>query len=114
MRISDWSSDVCSSDLMLAAVKFIRRIAAMPSLAREIDAELVPGPDCVTDDELIDDFRRRSGTVYHPASTCRMGPDPASSVVDPRLRVHGVDGLRVVDASVFPTRSEEHTSELQS
>lgn len=95
---------------MLAAVKFIRRIAAMPSLAREIDAELVPGPGCVTDDELIDDFRRRSGTVYHPVSTCRMGPDPASSVVDPRLRVHGVDGLRVVDASVFPTLLSGNTN----
>jgi choline dehydrogenase len=74
----------------------------MPSLAGLIDAELAPGPGCVTDDELTDDFRRRSGTVYHPVSTCRMGPDPASSVVDPRLRVHGIDGLRVVDASVFP------------
>ena len=48
------------------------------------------------------DFRRRSGTVYHPVSTCRMGPDPTSSVVDARLRVHGLAGLRVIDASVFP------------
>ncbi|NWP70524.1 GMC oxidoreductase, partial [Escherichia coli] len=51
---------------------------------------------------LIADFRRRSGTVYHPVSTCRMGPDPAVSVVDPRLRVHGVEGLRVIDCSIFP------------
>ena len=88
---------------MLAAVKFLRRIAAQPPLARLIAEELRPGPDCRTDDELIADFRARSGTVYHPSCTCRMGPDPALSVVDARLRVHGVDGLRVCDASVFPT-----------
>jgi choline dehydrogenase len=52
---------------------------------------------------MIADFKARGGTVYHPSCTCRMGPDPASSVVDPRLRVHGVAGLRVCDASVFPT-----------
>jgi choline dehydrogenase len=51
---------------------------------------------------MIDDFRRRSGTVYHPVSTCRMGPDLASSVVDPRLHVHGLSGLRIIDASIFP------------
>jgi choline dehydrogenase len=88
---------------MLAAVKFLRKIAAQPPLARLIAEELRPGPECRTDDELIADFRARSGTVYHPSCTCRMGPDPATSVVDPRLRVHGVAGLRVCDASVFPT-----------
>jgi choline dehydrogenase len=88
---------------MLAAVKFLRKIATQPPLARLIAEELRPGPDCRTDDELIADFRARSGTVYHPSCTCQMGPDPATSVVDPRLRVHGVAGLRVCDASVFPT-----------
>lgn len=87
---------------MLAAVKFLRHLAAQPPLARLIAEELRPGPDCRTDEALIDDFRHRSGTVYHPSCTCRMGPDPASSVVDARLRVHGVAGLRVIDASAFP------------
>ena len=87
---------------MLAAVKFLRVVAAQPALAKVIAEEILPGPACVEDAALIDDFRRRSGTVYHPVSTCRMGPDPATAVVDPRLRVHGVSGLRVVDASVFP------------
>ncbi|QND51365.1 FAD-binding protein [Phyllobacterium sp. 628] len=87
---------------MLDAVKFLRKIAATPTLSKLIVEELLPGPDCQSDEALIDDFRRRSGTVYHPVSTCRMGPDPAQSVVDPRLRVHGVDGLRVVDCSIFP------------
>ena len=87
---------------MLAAVKFLRKLAAQPSMAKVIAEELRPGPECVTDEALIADFRARSGTVYHPSCTCRMGPNSASSVVDARLRVHGVAGLRVVDASVFP------------
>jgi choline dehydrogenase len=87
---------------MLDAVKFLRRIAAQPALAEVIAEEILPGPICGSDEALIDDFRRRSGTVYHPVSTCRMGPDPSGAVVDPRLRVHGFEGLRVIDASVFP------------
>lgn len=88
---------------MLAAVKFIRRIAACNPLADLIAEELRPGPQVTSDDDLIADFRARSGTVYHPSCTARMGPDPAHSVVGPDLRVHGVDGLRVCDASIFPT-----------
>lgn len=87
---------------MLLAVKFLRHLAAQPALARLIAEELRPGPMVTTDDALIDDFRKRSGTVYHPSCTCRMGPDPATSVIDARLRVHGVAGLRVIDASSFP------------
>ncbi|EEW26102.1 GMC family oxidoreductase [Rhodobacter ferrooxidans] len=87
---------------MLAAVKFLRRIAAQPAMARLIAEELRPGPAVTSDEALTDDFRHRSGTVYHPSCTARMGPDPATSVVDARLRVHGVDGLRVIDASAFP------------
>jgi choline dehydrogenase len=87
---------------MLAAVKFLRRIAAQPAMARLIKEELRPGPEVVTDEALIADFRARSGTVYHPSCTCRMGQDAATSVVDAGLRVHGVAGLRVIDASAFP------------
>lgn len=87
---------------MLLAVKFLRHLAAQPPLARLIAEELRPGPEVTTDEALVDDFRKRSGTVYHPSCTCRMGPDPAVSVIDARLRVHGVSGLRVVDASSFP------------
>jgi choline dehydrogenase len=87
---------------MLAAVKFIRTIAAQQPLANKIIEELRPGPDIRSDSDLIHDFKQRSGTVYHPACTCRMGPDPQTSVVDARLRVHGIEGLRVCDASVFP------------
>lgn len=88
---------------MLDAVKFLRKIAAQKPLAEVIAEELRPGPTCVTDDELIADIRQRSGTVYHPSCTCRMGPDAKTSVVDPHLRVHGAENLRMCDASVFPS-----------
>ena len=88
---------------MLAAVKFLRRIAAEGPIRSLIAEELRPGPSVQTDDDLIADFRARSGTVYHPSCTARMGRDAATSVVDPDLRVRGVEGLRVCDASVFPT-----------
>ncbi len=88
-------------DEMLLAVKFLRTIAAQPSFARWVAAELRPGPAVQTDDAMIADFRNRSGTVYHPSCTCRMGPEGAS-VLDEKLRVRGVDGLRVCDASAFP------------
>ncbi|MBE7185859.1 MAG: GMC family oxidoreductase N-terminal domain-containing protein [Methylobacterium mesophilicum] len=87
---------------MLEAVKFLRRIAARRPIGEIVEQEMLPGEDCRSDEELIADFRRRSGTVYHPVSTCRMGPDPREAVVDARLRVHGIAGLRVVDASIFP------------
>lgn len=87
---------------MLAAVKFLRKIAAQPAFAHLVKAELRPGPAVQSDDDLIADFRARSGTVYHPSCTARMGPDRATSVVDARLRVHGMTGLRVIDASAFP------------
>ncbi|MFO1033003.1 MAG: GMC family oxidoreductase N-terminal domain-containing protein [Hyphomicrobiales bacterium] len=87
---------------MLAAVKFVRRIANAEPLKSEIVEELRPGPAVQSDADLIHDFKQRSGTVYHPSCTCRMGPDASSSVVDAKLRVHGIDGLRVCDASVFP------------
>jgi choline dehydrogenase len=87
---------------MLDAVKFIRRIAAQPAIAGLIAEELRPGSAIQSDTELIHDFRQRSGTVYHASCTCRMAPSPADGVVDARLRVHGVSGLRVCDASAFP------------
>lgn len=87
---------------MLATGKLIRQMAAAKPLADCIEAEVLPGPDITDDEAMIEDIRRRSGTVYHPVATCRMGPDPARAVVDARLRVHGVEGLRVVDCSIFP------------
>ena len=88
---------------MLDGVKLLRALAAQPALRDAIEAEIAPGPAVASDADLVADIRARSGTVYHPCGTCRMGPDAAASVVDPRLRLHGVDRLRVCDASVFPS-----------
>ncbi len=88
---------------MLEAVKFIRKIAAEKPIADLIVEELRPGPTVQSDADLIADFRQRSGTVYHPCGTCRMAPRSDSGVVDAQLRVHGIENLRVIDASVFPT-----------
>ncbi|MFN3548762.1 MAG: GMC family oxidoreductase [Mesorhizobium sp.] len=95
---------------MLDAVKYLRKLAAMPALAPVIAEEVLPGPSVRSDEDLVADFRKRSGTVYHPVSTCRMGPDAATAVVDPRLRVHGLEGLRVIDASVFPSNVSGNTN----
>jgi len=87
---------------LLAGLKLGRRIAAMPPLAGLIEAELRPGPEATSDDALLAYARATASTVFHPCGTCRMGGD-AASVLDPVLRVRGVEGLRVADASVMPT-----------
>lgn len=88
-------------DTLVAGARALRRIFQSPSLARHMTEEIEPGPDCGSDDALLDFIRRRGSTVYHPVGTCRMGPD-AMSVVDERLRVRGFSGLRVIDASIMP------------
>jgi choline dehydrogenase len=82
--------------------RMLRRISASKPLAAVIESELLPGERVQSDGEVLEDFRHRAGSVFHPCSTCAMGPDDTSSVVDSRLRVHGVANLRVIDASVFP------------
>lgn len=89
-------------DEMLQAVKFIRKLADQEPLKSLIAEELRPGPACKSEAELIHDFKQRSGTVYHPSCTCRMGKSRSTSVVDENLKVHGIQNLRVCDASVFP------------
>lgn len=84
------------------ALKFTRRLVEAKALERYIVREHLPGPGVETDGQLLDSARSIAQTIYHPTSTCRMGPDPAA-VVDERLRVHGLGGLRVADASIMPS-----------
>jgi len=91
------------------ALKFTRRLVATEALKSFVVREHLPGPGVATDDELLDSARNIAQTIYHPTSTCKMGAD-ASSVVDERLRVHGIAGLRVVDASIMPTITSGNTN----
>lgn len=89
--------------VMVAGIRLAREIAEQQPLRSWVARELAPGPDAVTDDDLIDYIHKTHNTVYHPAATARMGSsgDPMA-VLDPQLRVKGVDRLRVVDASAMP------------
>ena len=95
---------------VLAGVRLLRQLATTAPLSGIITGEIAPGEHLRSDDELLQDFRDRADTVYHPVGTCMMGPDPATSVVDARLRVHGLQGLRVIDASIFPTVTSGNTN----
>jgi choline dehydrogenase len=97
-RLLDDDDDV---HRLTAACRHLRRMAATSVLAPQVVAEISPGPDVQTDDEWLAHFRQAAGHIYHPVGTCRMGSDD-SAVLDPQLRVRGVQGLRVVDASVMP------------
>ena len=83
-------------------LKIGRRILATPHMQHFITEEYQPGSSVKTDEQLLEHARNTGGTVFHPTSTCKMGMDPMA-VVDPELRVHGIEGLRVVDASIMPT-----------
>ena len=74
-----------------------------------MESEILPGEDARSDDDLRTHIRQLSQTLYHPAGTCRMGSDP-QAVVDPELRVRGIEGLRVADASVMPALPSGHTN----
>jgi choline dehydrogenase len=88
---------------VLQGSRLVRRIAAAPSFRAITDTEISPSAAVESDDDMLAYFRANSGSIYHPCGTCAMGPDAGTSVVDARLRVHGVAGLRVIDASIFPT-----------
>jgi choline dehydrogenase-like flavoprotein len=100
--IPNYLSDPIDQQTIVDGLKLCRRILAHPSLQRFIAEEFQPGPAVASDIQLLDYARQRGGTVYHPTSTCTMGTGPMA-VVDPELKVHGVEGLRVADASVMPT-----------
>ncbi len=87
---------------VLEASHFVRRLSEAPALQAIIESEIAPGADIQTDEGYLEHIRATSSSVFHPCSTCRIGQNEQDSVVDPRLRAHGIEGLRVVDASVFP------------
>lgn len=88
-------------EALVKGMQIARRIVSQPAMQQYVSYEMNPGDGVNTADEWLDFARRTGQTIYHPVGTCRMGQDP-NAVTDPRLRVHGVSGLRVVDASVMP------------
>jgi choline dehydrogenase-like flavoprotein len=103
-------TDQADVDALVSGVRIARELAATPPLAGAVGREIYPGPGVGDDDEAIAaDVRRRLELLYHPVGTCRMGSD-SDSVVDPELRVRGIDGVRVVDASVMPTITHGNTN----
>lgn len=94
---------------LIEGLKLIRRIYAQAPFSNHCLGELLPGPECRTDDELAGYLRENAQSMYHPVGSCVMGSDP-SSVVDSELRVRGVQGLRVVDASIMPRITSGNTN----
>ena len=88
-------------EAMLWGMRFARRLAGQPALKPWVAEEVQPGPDCTSDEDMIEDLRNRGVSNLHPVGTCRMGTG-TDSVVDPRLEVRGIRGLRVADASIMP------------
>ena len=93
----------------VASVKFARRLAATAALRPYVSEEYRPGPAATSDADLLEFAREFGATIFHPSGTCRMGSD-GQAVVDDRLRVHGVAGLRVVDCSIMPTLISGNTN----
>lgn len=102
-------SDELDRRTTVDSIHFIRKIVDAQAMDDIRDAEFRPGPDVRTDDEILDWVGRSAETAYHPVGTCKMGRDP-KAVVDERLRVHGIEGLRVADGSIMPTLVSGNTN----
>ncbi len=95
--------------VLLDGMKLVRRVTSQPAFARHVVREHLPGPETTSDEALMAYARAYATTVFHPCGTCKMGSD-AKAVVDARLRVRGLDGLRVADASIMPTMTSGNTN----
>lgn len=97
-------------NLMVAGIALTRKLAATPALSAIIEEEISPGAEVTSEQDIKTFIRDQSWTVFHASCTCRMGNDPKASVVDARLRVHGIEALRVADASIFPSVTTGNTN----
>jgi len=107
--VANYLSAEADQAAAISLLKWIRKLASQPSLKPYLIEELTPGPQVQSDEEMLAAFRRFGQTAYHVAGTCRMGADE-HSVLDPELRVRGVEGLRVVDTSIMPTLVSGNTN----
>lgn len=97
-------------DEAIAGSRLVRKLMTARALQEITEAEVTPAGEVTDDASMLKFFREQSGSIYHLCGTCAMGPDPRTAVVDARLRVHGIDGLRVVDASIFPNVTSGNTN----
>lgn len=97
----NYLSDPLDREVIVAGLRWARKIANQPALKPYVQSELLPGEAANTDADLLDFAKNTGATIYHPVGTCQMGHGPRA-VVDPQLRVHGIEGLRVIDASIMP------------
>jgi choline dehydrogenase len=97
------------AELTVRAIRIARAVMTAPAMAPMLPSEIAPGTDRQTDDEILDWVRRAGETTYHPVGTCKMGSD-GMAVVDEQLRVRGIEGLRVADASIMPTLTSGNTN----
>jgi choline dehydrogenase len=102
-------SSPIDAEITVRAVRIARSVMTAPSMAPLQVTEMAPGTTQTKDDEILDWIKRVAETTYHPVGTCKMGSDPMA-VVDARLRVHGIAGLRVADASIMPTLTSGNTN----
>ncbi|MCP3722507.1 choline dehydrogenase [Paraburkholderia sp. CNPSo 3272] len=97
-------------DEAIAGSRLVRKLMTARALQGITEAEVTPAGEVTDDASMLKFFREQSGSIYHLCGTCAMGPDARTSVVDARLRVHGIEGLRVVDASIFPNITSGNTN----
>ncbi len=96
-------------ETLIAGFRIARDLTTGPALAAYIDSEVRPGPDCASDTQILDYAQRTGATLYHPVGSCKMGQDPLA-VVDAQLRVRGLEGLWVIDASIMPRLTSGNTN----
>lgn len=106
---ANYLTDPVDQEVAIGIVRYMRTLLDQPAIKDEIECETFPGNGVDTDEEILEAYRKMGGPGYHAVGTCRMGLDK-TSVVDERLRVRGVDGLRIADISVFPTLVSGNTN----
>ena len=99
--VANYLADPLDQEVAIAGLKWARKIGEQPAIAKYVEQEMNPGPGFESDEMLLEYAKASGSTLYHPVGTCAMGSGPMA-VVDAQLRVRGVDGLRVVDASIMP------------
>ena len=107
--VANYLAKQSDRDILLQGMHLLRRISRQPAFGQYIVREIAPGPDAQNDEQLMEFARAKGTTIFHPCGTCKMGSDPMA-VVDDRLRLHGIEGLRVVDASIMPTLISGNTN----